>query len=120
MNLSTKLIDLLKIKFSLSSDKEAAELIPQLNKQNLSAIRKGERHLTEEQAIWLAEQCQIEPALVLVELAEECAKSDSAKTIWHNLAKKMKATAKAVVVALILLVSSTSGHYPPQRIKYIP
>ena len=61
-----------------------------------------------------------EPALVLAALAEECGNADTAKTIWHNLAQKMKATAKAVVVALILVVSATSGHYPPQRIRSIP
>lgn len=119
MNLSTKLVDLLKVKFSLSSDKEAAELIPQLNKQNLSAIRRGERHLTEEQAIWLAEQCEIDAALVLVELAEECAKSNAAKSIWHNLAKKMKAATSVMVIASLLLVSGVSGHFSPQR-RIIP
>lgn len=120
MNLSNKLVDLLKKKLSLNSDKDAAELIPLLNKQNLSAIRKEARHLTEEQALWIAEQCQLDAALVLVELAAECSKTETAQTVWHNLAKKLKATTKAVVVALILLISHTSGHYPPQRIKSIP
>lgn len=120
MNISNKLVDLLKNKLSLNSEKDAADLIPQLNKQNLSAIRKGTRHLTEEQAIWIANQCEIDCALVLVELAAECAKTTTAQTVWHDLAKKLRATAKILVVATILLVSGTSGHYPPQRIRNIP
>ncbi len=119
MNLSNKLVDLLKNKFSLNSDKDAAELIPQLNKQNLSAIRKGTRHLTEEQAIWVAEQCKLDSALVLVELAAECAKTTTAQTVWHDLAKKLRATAKVLVVATILVISGTSGHFSP-RIRHIP
>ena len=120
MNLSNKLVDLLKVKFSLNSDKDAAEVIPNLNKQNLSAVRKEARHLTEEQALWIAEQCKLDAALVLVELAAECAKTSTAQTVWNDLAKKLKATTKAAVVAIFLLVSSTSGHYPAQRIKNIP
>jgi hypothetical protein len=122
MSFSNELIDKYKKIKEIKTDSEVAELIPEMNKGNLSKIRKGVdgRHLNEKQALWIAEQCKIDAALVLVELAEECAKSDTAKNVWHNLAKKMKAAAKVVAVALILLVSSTSGHYQPQRIKYIP
>lgn len=118
MNLSNKLIDLLKEKFSLNSEKEAAELVPKLNKQNLSAIRKTERHLTEEQALWIAEQCSIDPKLVLVELAEECAKSETARNVWHELAKKMKAAASVMALTGLLLVSGVSGAIQAQRRKY--
>ena len=118
MNLSNKLVDLLKDKFSLGSEKEAAELVPKLNKQNLSAIRKSERHLTEEQALWIAEQCQLDPKLVLVELAEECSKSEIARHVWHELAKKMKAAASVLALTGLLLVSSVSGGIYAQRRKY--
>jgi hypothetical protein len=120
VNFSNKLVDLLRNKLLLNSDKDAAELIPHLNKQNLSAIRKGERHLTEEQAIWIGQRCELDCALILVELSEERAKSSTAKTVWHDLAKKLRATTKVVVVALILVVSATSGQYLPQRIRSIP
>lgn len=119
MNLSNKLVDLLKNKFSLGSEKEAAELVPRLNKQNLNAIRKNERHLTEEQALWIAEQCQLDEKLVLVELAEECSKSEAAKNVWHELAKKMKAATSVIALAGLLLVSSVSGQFSPQK-RIIP
>lgn len=119
MNISNKLVDLLKNKLSLNSEKDAADLIPQLNKQNLSAIRKGTRHLTEEQAIWIANQCEIDCALVLVELAAECAKTTTVQTVWNNLAKKLKAATSAIVLTSLLLFSHVSGHFPHQR-RYIP
>ncbi len=120
MNTSNMLIDQAKKILKIGTDMEVSERIPNMNKGNLSKIRKGERHLTEEQALWIAEQCELDAKLALVELAEECAKSEAAKQVWHALAKKMKAAAKVVAVALILLVSSNSVHYPHQRIKSIP
>ncbi|HCU66152.1 MAG TPA: hypothetical protein DF774_10375 [Rheinheimera sp.] len=122
MNFSSELIDKFKEIKGIKTDAEVAELIPEMNKGNLSKIRKGSegRHLNEMQALWIAEQCKMDAALVLVELAAECAKTTTAQTVWHDLAKKLRATAKILVVATILMISGTSGHYPPQRIKYIP
>lgn len=120
MNFSNTLVDKYKEFLKAKSDAAVAAEIPHLTRMNLSAIRKGDRRLTEEQALWIAEKCQLDAALVLVELAAECSKTPTAQTVWHDLAKKLRATAKVLVVATILLVSGTSGHYPPQRIKSIP
>ncbi len=120
MSYSGALIEQLKKTKGFSTDAEVVDVLPKMNKGNLSSIKSGNRHLTEEQALWIAQECQLDAALVLVELAAECAKTTTAQTVWHDLAKKLRATAKILVVATILLVSGTSGHYPPQRIKNIP
>lgn len=119
MNFSNTLIDGVKKTKGIGTDSEVAELLPNMNKGNLSKIRKGERHLTEEQALWIATQCKLDAALVLVELAAECAKTTTAQTVWHDLAKKLRATAKVLVVATILVISGASGHFSP-KIRNIP
>jgi hypothetical protein len=120
MNLSNQLIDKLKTKIGTEKEREAAELIPHLTKQNLSEIRKGKRHLTEEQALWIAEECALDCALVLVELAEECSKSEKAKMAWHSLAKKLKAASSILLLADLVSISGTSGLNQSRRLKNSP
>jgi hypothetical protein len=120
MTYSYELIQKLKSRLELKSDNETAKVLPKATSGIISEIKSGKRCLTEEQAIFIIEHCSLDCALTLVELAAESAKTTTAQTVWHNLAKKLKATTKAVVVALILVVSATSGHYPTQRIRSIP
>ncbi len=119
MNTSNMLIEQAKKILKIGTDMEVSERIPNMNKGNLSKIRKGDRHLTEEQALWIAEQCKLDAKLVLVELAEECSKSEAAKNVWHELAKKMKAATSVIALAGLLLVSSVSGQFSPQK-RIIP
>jgi hypothetical protein len=104
MNFSNALIDELKKAKGLKTDTEVAELLPEMNKGNLSKIRKGteNRHLNETQAMFIAKECGINPEWVLVQLAEECAKSELAKKAWANIAKKISRSASAAVLALII------------------
>lgn len=120
MNFSNELIDKYKETTGAKSDAAAAADVPHMTRMNLSAIRKGERHLTEEQALWLAQQCQLDAAQVLVELAAERSKSTTAQAVWTSLAKKLKAAASAAVVAIFLMVSAASAVNPPQRIRNVP
>ncbi len=120
MNFSNKLIDQYKEFVKAKSDAAASADLPHMTRMNLSAIRKGERHLTEEQAIYIAEKCNLDCALALVELAAECAKTQKAQSAWNELAKKLKAAAISLVVAAILSVSGVSGVNQNKRIKYSP
>lgn len=119
MSFSNELVDKYKDFLKAKSDAAVAAEIPKLTRMNLGAIRKGDRKLTEEQALWIAQQCQLDAGLVLVELAAECAKTTTAQTVWHNLAKKLKAATSAIVLTSLLLFSHVSGHFPHQR-RYIP
>lgn len=120
MNYSAELIETLKKIKGFSKDSEVVEVLPKTNKGNLSQIKSGNRHLTEEQALWIAEQCQLDPSWVLINLAEEKASSDKVRAVWSHIAKMMANTAKALAIAGLLLFSQVSGHYPLQRLKYIP
>jgi len=120
MNFSNKLIDQYKEFIKAKSDAAAASELPHMTRMNLSAIRKGERRLTEEQALFIADVCALDVALVLVELAAESAKSEKAQSAWNELAKKLKAASSLLLLAAFLTVSGTSGLNQSRRIKYSP
>lgn len=91
-NFSNKLIDELKKAKKINSDAEVARVLPEMYKSNLSKIRKGieARHLNELQGLYIAKECNLCPEWVLVNLAEELAKTDEAKNIWKNVSKVFK------------------------------
>jgi hypothetical protein len=122
MNFSNELIDKYKKIMNVKTDAEVAELMPEMNKGNLSKIRKGieGRHLSEKQAIWIAQQCGLDCAQVLVGLAAECAKTDAAKAAWSKLGKMLAKTGSALAIATIVLFSQVSGHPPLKRDKSLP
>lgn len=120
MKFSAELIEILKKEVNALKDAELVDLIPHMTKGNLSQVKSGKRHLTEEQALWIAEKCSLDVAVVLVELAEECAKSEKAKSAWSNLAKKLKAASSVALLAAFLGLLSVSGLNAPQRLKNSP
>jgi len=120
MNYSAELIETLKKIRGFTKDAELAGELPKATKSVISEIKSGKRHLTEEQALWIAEQCQLDPSWVLVNLAEEKASSDKVRAVWSHIAKMMAKTVKATVIAGLLLFSQVSGNYPPLRLKHIP
>lgn len=120
MNYSAELIETLKEKMQFTRDAEVVQVLPNITKGSLSEVKSGKRHLTEEQALWIAQQCALDAAQVLVELAAERSKSTTAQAVWSSLAKKLKAAASAAVVATILILSAASAVNPPQRIRNVP
>ncbi|MBJ92445.1 MAG: hypothetical protein CL577_07565 [Alteromonadaceae bacterium] len=105
MNFSGDLIEQLKNAKQIKSDAGAAEIIPAMTKGRLSEVKSGKRHLTEEQALYIAHECNLNVQWVLVQLAEETAKSEEAKTAWANLAKKISRSATAALLAVIVIFS---------------
>ena len=106
MNFSNELIEELKKCKGIKTDAEVAEMLPHMNKGNLSKIKKGDgRNLTEEQALFIANECNLNAQWVLVQLAEETAKSEQAKKVWSNLAKKISRSATAAALALMVIFS---------------
>lgn len=105
MNFSNELIEEFKKAKGLKTDSEVAELLPEMNKGNLSKIRKGteNRHLNEVQALFIANECNLNPEWVLVSLAEEVSRSDEAKKVWHQFAKKLNKSVSAAILALIVV-----------------
>lgn len=87
----------------LKTDLEAAAMIAGLNSGNMSSIKTGRRNLTEEQALFIAAECGLNPQWVLVQLAEETSKSEKAKATWSALAKKLSRSAAAAILAVSVL-----------------
>lgn len=118
MNFSNELIEEFKKKKGLKTDSEVAELLPEMNKGNLSKIRKGteNRHLNEIQALYIANECSLNAQWVLVQLAEETAKSEQAKKVWGNLAKKISRSVTAAALALIVIFSGLDSKQPDSAV----
>jgi plasmid maintenance system antidote protein VapI len=102
MNFSYSLIEMYKEKLGITSDNKAAKELQGMSSGRLSEIKSGERFLTEEQALTIAKECNLNPEWVLVNLAAETSKSEACKPIWANLAKKLSKAALVFVVAGLL------------------
>lgn len=87
----------------IKTDLEASTHIAGLNSGNISQVKSGKRKLTEEQALFIAHECNLNPEWVLVHLAEEVSKYEEAKQVWSNLAKKISRSATAAILAAIVI-----------------
>ncbi len=84
---SNKLLDAYKEAQNYVQDKQIAHDLG-LSRQKISAIRNGQRYLTESEAIFLAEKIGLSTEEVLVYLAADKAKTFQAQQAWTNIAKK--------------------------------
>lgn len=82
-----QLIDAYKEKKNYIQDKQIAHDLG-VSTQKLSNIRQGSRYLTENEALFLAEEVGADKEMVLVYLAADKAKTYEAQTLWNNIAKK--------------------------------
>ena len=98
------LMELKKLK-GFDKDYELANILPKATRSVISEIKSGKRHLTEEQAVFIATECKIDIQWMLVQLAEETAKTEAAKKAWYNLAKKLSKSVTAAALALIVIFS---------------
>lgn len=108
MSFSSELIEQSKKTLGLTRDAELLELMP-IGKTVLSEVKSGKRHLTEDQALAIAKACNLNPEWVLVNLAAETTKSESAKQAWSSLAKKLSSTALALALCVGFSLSCLSG-----------
>jgi plasmid maintenance system antidote protein VapI len=86
MHINT-LIDAYKSSKNYEQDKQIAHDLG-ISRQKLSDIRQGRRYLTENEALFLAEEVGADKEMVLVYLAADKAKTYEAQTLWNNIAKK--------------------------------
>jgi len=84
---SNKLLDAYKEAQNYVQDKQIAHDLG-LSRQKISAIRNGQRYLTEDEALFLAETIGLSSEEVLVYLAADKAKTYKAQQAWNNIAKK--------------------------------
>ncbi len=89
-NFCSRLIDTFKSCGNISTDAQAAALIPKLGKQNLFRVRQGAIRLTEEQVTWIAGRCGLNKGVCLAKLSAQVAKSDEVKQVWLDVAEKLE------------------------------
>lgn len=75
----------------------AADL--KISSSYLSDINNGRREFTDETAIYIAIECELEPQEVVMRLAEARAKTPEAKSVWASVLKEYCAGAKAASCA---------------------
>lgn len=64
-----------------------------MSPQMATMIKRGERNLPEETAIYIAETCGLDVNEVLLKLQAEKAKSEKERSVWTDMLKKYKARA---------------------------
>ena len=87
---SYELIQILKKQKGLSKDVDVFQYFDGMNSGNMSNLKKGKRSLKNCEALFIADECNLNPEWVLVHLEEERALRTAAKReaeIWHNLGK---------------------------------
>ncbi len=105
MNFSSNLIDEYKKLDGGKSDKIIAREVPSMTIGNVSQVRTGLRHLTPEQAMFIAERCGLDIGEVLVRLDMEKAKSPAVKAEFEKILKRLAGAFAAV--ALIVSLAMT-------------
>ncbi|MCW8329408.1 DUF3693 domain-containing protein [Photobacterium sp. SDRW27] len=85
---ANKLLDAYKQVKNYIQDKQIAHDLA-ISPQKVSKIRKGERYLTDEEAIFLAESTNIDPHEALIFLAADKAKNFKAQQIWQDITAKL-------------------------------
>ncbi|WP_278405108.1 hypothetical protein [Pseudoalteromonas ruthenica] len=101
MNYSYKLVEIYKETKGYSQDKQAAMDIPKLSKGVLANIKAGTRHLTAEQALFIANESGLNVEEVIINLGIEKSKSEEEKSVYESLAKKIKAAGHSAAMLLL-------------------
>ncbi|WP_105188890.1 hypothetical protein [Pseudoalteromonas sp. T1lg48] len=101
MNYSYELIEIYKKSKGYSQDKQAAMDIPKLSKGVLANIKAGTRHLTAEQALFIASEANLNEQEVIINLGIEKSKSEEEKTVYEAIAKKIKAVGNSAAMLLL-------------------
>ena len=98
---SKELIELYMKRKNYAQKKQmAADL--QISTSYLSDINNGRREFTDETAICIAVECELDPQEVVMRLAEARAKTPEAKNVWTQVLKRYCAGAEAAVCAGLL------------------
>lgn len=85
MKYSAELLATLKAAGKYKNFKAIANDLPCSTPSIISEVKSGKRHLTEEQALWIADKLEIDPKWVLINLAEEKASCERSKQVWREI-----------------------------------
>lgn len=109
MGFSSWLLDELKKAKGFTKDNELLAVLERVSKGVLSELKSGKRQLTDEQALLIAKECNLNVQWVLVNLNEERSKHPEIKSAWSSLAKKLSSTALALALCIGFGLGCHSG-----------
>ena len=103
MSFSYQLIEKYKEFKGYSQDKQVVSDLDGVTSGSLSQIKRGERHLTANQCIFLANIVGTDQKEALLNLAIEKSKTKEESKIWSDIVKKISAACIAGIVAAACL-----------------
>lgn len=109
-NYSYTLIEIFKAKKGITKNRDVVSMIEGMNEGNLSNIKAGNRHLTPEQGLFIAEQCGLDIGEVLVKLDMERAKSPAVQEALSSLLKRIAGVFAAIALTMNLAAEPSQGH----------
>ncbi|MFY8351498.1 hypothetical protein AAEU29_13240 [Pseudoalteromonas sp. SSM20] len=109
MNFSYQLIEKYKAFKGYSQDKQVIADMPNINSGNMTQIKKGDRHLTANQVIFLSEEIGMDVKEALLQLALEKSKSKEESKIWTDVIKKISAACVAISLCVGLAAEPNKG-----------
>lgn len=107
-NYSWWLIEQLKLKMGVSSDRKAGLTLEKMNDGNLGQVKSGKRHLTPEQALYIAEQCNLDVGEVLVRLDMEKTKSEAVRSALSHVLKRIAGAVACISLTMALMMTPAS------------
>lgn len=102
---SYELIEIFKKRKGITKNRDVLELIKGMSEGNLSNIKAGRRHLTQEQGLFIAEQCGLDIGEVLVKLDMERNKNPVVQEALSNLLKRIATAVAVVSLSLSLMIA---------------
>lgn len=113
---SYELIEKYKVFKGYTQDKQVVADLDAVTKGSLSQIKRGERHLTANQCIFLCKEMDMDFKPALIELAKEKSKTKEEKAAWEEVAKKISAACVAGLLFLTASITQVQG--PLKRIRH--
>ena len=107
-NFSWSLVEVLKEKTGAKSDRQAGLMLEKMTDGNLGQIKAGKRHLTPEQALYIAEQCGLDIGEVLVKLDMEKTKSPAVKEALGNVLKRIAGAVAGIILTMGIMATPAS------------
>jgi hypothetical protein len=108
-NYSYWLIEKYKQTCGFKTNRDAAESIDGMNEANLSSIKSGKRHLTPEQALFIAEKSGLDIGEVLVKLDMEKAKSPAVREALGSVLKRIAGAVAAIALIVGLMTTPANN-----------
>jgi glutamine phosphoribosylpyrophosphate amidotransferase len=107
-NYSWWLIEQLKKKMGVTSDRKAGLTLEKMNDGNLGQTKAGKRHLTPEQALSIALQCDLDVGEVLVRLDMEKTQSEAVRSALSSVLKRIAGAVACISLTMALMMTPAS------------